>query len=58
MRRLIRPTAAGGYGRAENTVFPSGAYFKGGTYGTDVNFPIPKDEENNTLFTQCLDRNA
>jgi starch-binding outer membrane protein, SusD/RagB family len=56
MRRLIRPVAAGGYGRAENTVFPSGAYFKGGTYGTDVNFPVTQAEENNPNFTGCIDR--
>jgi hypothetical protein len=29
-----------------------------GTYGPDVNFPIPFDEQNNPNFTQCLDRNA
>jgi starch-binding outer membrane protein, SusD/RagB family len=57
-RRLIRQ-----YGRNQATVFPVGEYGtwspdKEGEYGTDVNFPIPKDEENNTLFTQCLDRNA
>jgi starch-binding outer membrane protein, SusD/RagB family len=28
-----------------------------GTYGTDVNFPVPFDEQNNPNFTQCLDRN-
>lgn len=53
LRRLIRQ-----YGRAQNTVFPTGNYFKGGTYGTDVNFIIPTDEENNPKFTGCLDRNA
>ena len=29
-----------------------------GTYGTDVNFPIPFDEQNNPNFTQCINRNA
>jgi hypothetical protein len=52
MRRLVRQ-----YGRAANTVFPTGNYFKGGLYGSDVNFPIPFDEENNPNFDQCLDRN-
>ena len=53
MRRLVRQ-----YGRAVNTVFPSGAYFKQGfTYGPDVNFPVPVDELNNPNFTQCIDRN-
>src|SRR5690606_26167698 len=42
MRRLIRQ-----YGRNANSVFPSGPYFKGGSYGTDVNFPIPIEEDNN-----------
>ncbi|HEX4936881.1 MAG TPA: hypothetical protein VFV33_27050, partial [Gemmatimonadaceae bacterium] len=36
LRRLIRQ-----YGRAANTVFPTGTWHKGGNYGTDVNFPIP-----------------
>ncbi len=27
-------------------------------YGTDVNFPIPFDEQNNPNFEQCLNRNA
>jgi hypothetical protein len=58
MRRLVRATGTrGGYGRAVNTVFPNGPYFKNGlTYGTDVNFPIPLDEQNNPNFQQCLDR--
>jgi hypothetical protein len=57
MRRLIRQ-----YGRGADTVFPSGAYFKGGNYGTDVNFPIPIEEDNNPntspLSEGCLDRSA
>ena len=58
LRRLVRATGTrGGYGRAENTVFPNGPYFMNGlTYGTDVNYPIPLDEQNNPHFTQCLDR--
>jgi len=54
MRRLIRQ-----YGRATESVFPTGAYFKPPypTYGTDVNFPVPIDEENNPNFTSCIDRN-
>jgi len=39
-------------------VFPSGAYFKGGTYGTDVNIPPPFGERNNPAFTGCIDRKA
>jgi starch-binding outer membrane protein, SusD/RagB family len=58
MRRLIRQ-----YGRNSETVFPTGAYHKGGVYGTDVNFPIPVQEANNpnapeSPDAQCLNRNA
>jgi starch-binding outer membrane protein, SusD/RagB family len=52
MRRLIKHL-----NRTAESVFPSGAYFKGGTYGVDVNFPVPFQETNNPNFTQCLDRN-
>jgi hypothetical protein len=53
LRRLIRQ-----YGRTEDQVFPNGVYFKGGTYGTDVNFPVPSSEQVNPLFSACLDRKA
>jgi hypothetical protein len=53
LRRLIRY-----YGRTEDQLFPSGTYIKGGDYGTDVNLPIPQEEQNNPNFTACLDRNA
>jgi hypothetical protein len=52
LRRLIRQ-----YGRLADSVFPSGPYFKGGTYGTDVNFPLPVTEKNNPFFAGCLNRN-
>ena len=52
MRRLIKHI-----GRPSESVFPTGAYFKGGTYGADVNYPVPFQETNNPNFTQCLDRN-
>jgi hypothetical protein len=44
---------------ASNTVFPSGTYTGrgGGVYGTDVNFPIPVEEDNNPNFHGCIDRN-
>ena len=51
LRRLIRQ-----YGRNAETIFPTGAWFKGGTYGTDVNFPVPFAENNNPNFIQCTDR--
>ena len=38
------------YGRAEDDVYPTGDYHKGGSYGDDVVFPIDFDEENNTVF--------
>ena len=53
LRRLVRQ-----YGRSEATVFPTGAYFKGGVYGKDVNIPVPFEEQNNPEFKGCLDRKA
>lgn len=45
LRRLIRQ-----YNRAVNTVFPNGLYFKGGTYGNNVNVPVPQQEQNNPNY--------
>ena len=53
LRRLVRQ-----YGRTQNNVFPVGTFFKGGTYGSDVNFPVHVDETNNPEFKGCADRNA
>jgi starch-binding outer membrane protein, SusD/RagB family len=53
LRKLVR-----NYGRTDAQVFPTGAYFKGGNYGTDENFPVPSSEQVNPLFTSCLDRKA
>ena len=55
MRRLIRQ-----YGRTADEVFPIGDYLKGGSYGPDVNLPLPQEERNNPNFRRggCLDRNA
>lgn len=53
LRRLVRQ-----YGRAQDAVFPTGAYHKGGSYGSDVNLPVSADEKNNPNFTACTDRNA
>jgi hypothetical protein len=55
LRRLIRL-----YGRAADgsDTFPSGTFFKGGTYGADVNFPMTVDETNNPNYTKCIDRKA
>jgi hypothetical protein len=57
LRRLVRPVADGGFGRAENTIFPNGPYYKGGIYGTDKFLIIPQAEQNNPQFHGCLDRN-
>jgi hypothetical protein len=54
LRRLIRQ-----YGRDSEAVFPTGNWFKSNTpYGTDVNLPVPQNEENNENFTGCFDREA
>lgn len=59
LRRLVRH-----YGFAADAVFPSGSFFKGGAYGTDVNFPIPFEEHENEALaglegqSLCLDRSA
>jgi starch-binding outer membrane protein, SusD/RagB family len=45
LRRLVRE-----YNRGAETVFPTGTYHKPGTYGTDVNSPIPQAEDNNPNF--------
>jgi hypothetical protein len=49
MRRLVRD-----YGRSQADVFPSGPYFKGGTYGDDVNLPLEFDETNNSNYDEAL----
>lgn len=57
LRRLVRQ-----YGRSQADVFPTGAFFKGGVYGSDVNFPIPTEELENPnlsgLTSVCLNRDA
>jgi len=53
LRRMIRL-----YGYTQDQIFPTGIFFKGGSYGTDVNFPVPQTEKSNPLFTGCIDRKA
>ncbi len=59
LRRLIRQ-----YGRAPNTVFPTGPYPVApgasivASYGTDVTFPIAAVESANPNFHGCLNRSA
>ena len=48
LRRLVRE-----YGRNQADVFPVGEHHRGGSYGADVNFPVPFDEENNPLFERA-----
>jgi starch-binding outer membrane protein, SusD/RagB family len=52
LRRLQRQ-----YNRPANAVWPTGAYFKGGTYGSDVTLTPSFAERNNTAYTGCADRN-
>ena len=55
LRRLMRQ-----YGRSEDNVWPTGVYsFAGGasgTYGHDINFPVPDGELINPEFHGCIDR--
>ena len=45
LRRLVR-----NYGRTTQQVFPTGPFFRGGSYGNDVAYPVPFNETNNTKF--------
>jgi hypothetical protein len=51
MRRLVRQ-----YGRGLETVYPTGSYFKGGSYGTDAVLVPHQDETNNPNWTACTDK--
>ncbi len=55
LRRLIRQ-----YNRPPASVFPVGAWHKGGNYGPDVTIPLPLAEANNPNDGAgvCIDRNA
>ena len=46
LRRLARAP----YSRPTTAVFPTGPYFRGGTYGDDVAYPVPFNEQNNPKF--------
>ncbi len=52
LRRLVRQ-----YGRGTETVYPTGAYFKGGSYGTDVALVPSQTETNNPDWKACTDKN-
>lgn len=47
LRRLVRT-----YKHPVNAVYPTGAWWKGGDYGTDVTLPIPQNEETNPNFSR------
>lgn len=53
LRRLVRQ-----YGRPQDQVYPTGAFFKGSNYGPDINFPVTTSESPNPNFHGCIDRNA
>lgn len=52
-RRQVRQ-----YKRAQDQVFPVGAFFKNGVYGSDVNLPVTDSEKTNPNFHGCIDRSA
>jgi hypothetical protein len=49
LRRLVYQ-----YSQAQNAVYPTGDYHKGGTYGSDVVFPLDFDEANNEHFDHSM----
>jgi len=53
LRRLVRQ-----YGRSQDKAYPSGTFFKNGSYGTRVAFPVPDRDKANQQFTGCIDTNA
>lgn len=56
LRRLARPLVEGGYGRAYDSVFPTGPYHKGGApYGPEGSFLVPFDERNNPRYPGSCD---
>lgn len=54
LRRLTRQ-----YSRGAETVWPTGAFqpLKGGSFGTNTQFPVPDSERANPNFSGCIDRN-
>lgn len=52
LRRMIKQ-----YGRGSETVFPTGDFGKGGSYGPDINVPISIEELNNPKFAAVMDQN-
>jgi starch-binding outer membrane protein, SusD/RagB family len=54
LRRMVRS-----YGYAQTAVWPTGQTINGSPYGSDVNFPVPFQEQNNPEAAngKCIDRN-
>lgn len=52
LRRLVRQ-----YGRAAESVYPTGPFHKGGSYSTVYALPVPFSEQNNPNFTGCTNNN-
>jgi hypothetical protein len=53
LRRLVRQ-----YGRNKDATYPTGAYFHGGAYGADYNFPVTQHDWNLIPnYLGCTDRN-
>lgn len=50
LRRLVSV-----YGQPVQEVFPWGAYFKGGEYGSQISFLIPQSESNNPNYQGCIE---
>ncbi|HXG98318.1 MAG: hypothetical protein E6J91_48225 [Deltaproteobacteria bacterium] len=48
MRRMVRQ-----YAYPADSIYPRGAYYKGGSFGTALMMPVPFEEVNNPNFTQC-----
>ena len=52
LRRLLRQ-----YGRQRESVYPTGPYFAGGTYGTDIALVPGQAEKNNPGYNGCANQN-
>src|SRR6266571_1974242 len=51
MRRMVRQ-----YAYPADSVYPRGAYYKGGAFGSALMLSVPFEEVNNPNFTQCTNQ--
>lgn len=58
LRRLVRASGAGGYGRPQSQEYPIGLSRNGYPYGSAVDFSIPDAESRNPRFKGCLNHDA